>query len=263
MARTDAFYKNNGIFINAAIIGAYANSMASDTGFRQRDIKFYIDLLSNWMETTIPSGVLNIQNTQIQRILDSLVTEGFLRKTQKNDVPYYGLKSLGLIEIVSRLVEDDGMENLDQFFFVYHFVLLYSSKMNSMLLEKNNTISKAYQLEVENLLNSKNLVQRQIEKIQFKIVRLEDRINECRKMSKLAKGYFEKNLPLKTIVEKIEKLYPYQLNNQKNMNELFAELSPDMQLIELTEAPAMRADSLWEPLLNHYKSYLNILKSLA
>ena len=33
MARTDAFYKNHGIFINAAIIGAYANTMADNSGF--------------------------------------------------------------------------------------------------------------------------------------------------------------------------------------------------------------------------------------
>lgn len=46
------------------------------------------------------------------------------------------------------------------------------------------------------------------------------------------------------------------------MSELFNTLSSDVQYLEITEAPKLRAKTLWEPLLKDYQSYLTNIQSL-
>ena len=77
----------------------------------------------------------------------------------------------------------------------------------------------------------------------------------------MIKGNRQK-MSMDEIVHKMEKTYPYQLNNQKKLKDLFKELDPEIQFIEITEAPRMRAKTLWSPLLAYYEEYLSILNEL-
>ena len=128
MSRADAFYLKHGLYINAGLLATHANT--GDHGFRQRDVKFYIELLVNWMDVSFTKGGLEIQNTQIQRQLESLTKEGLLVKKLHKNTPYYSFSSIGLLEITNRLVKDDCLEDLTNFYFLFHFVHLYAFKCN-------------------------------------------------------------------------------------------------------------------------------------
>ena len=260
MARQDAIYDKYALFINSALLAVHNNHPG--VGFRQKDVKFYLELLTNWMETVFKGCGLEVQNTQIQRLLDSMTSEGLLKKEAKKKFPLYSFTPIGLLEVITRLVSDDSLLDLQNFFFLYHVVSLYSNKMEDILLEQRSYLPKSYQLEIKHLLNPETLIERQKKRISIEIEKLSERIDEAYKMSELANTYIKKNLQLSEIIKKVESQYPYQLNNQKKMTELFKGLPPDVQLLEISKGPKQRAQLLWGPLLKNYQSYLSILNSL-
>ena len=259
MSRTDALYDKHALFINSALLAAHANNK---DGFRQKDVKFYIELLTNWMETSFKDFGLEVQNTQVQRILKTLNEEGVLKEGTENGRPVYWFTSVGLLEITTRLVSDDSLFDLHNFYFLFHMVMMYSSKMEEQLFSQRGSLPKSYQLEIKHLLNPKNLIERQTQRVNKEINKLRDRIDEAYKMSEVAEDMMKKEKPISEIILKIETMYPYQLNNQKKMSELFKSLSPDVQYIEITEAPKLRAKTLWEPLLREYVNYLENVSKL-
>lgn len=259
MTRKNAFYDTNALYINAALIAGHANNHQAI--FRQKDIKFFIELMTNWMETSFEDHCLNVQNTQVQRLLDQLTSEGILKKITQNQHPAYEFTSIGVLEIINRLVSDKSLEDNQSFFFLYHFVSLYSDKMQDLLF-KRQSLPQSYKLEIKHLLDPKNLVERQIRRVRFKIEKLRIRIKEAHAMSKISVEMIKKEKSLTEIIKRIETSYPYQLNNQRKMSELFKTLTPDVQYLEITEAPKMRANTLWEPVLRNYENYLAELKLL-
>lgn len=260
MSRADAIYERNGLFINAAMLAVHANT---ENGFYQKDVKFYIELLTNWMETSFEDFGLNIQNTQVQRILDQFVQEGLLKREVSKNRPRYVFTPIGLLEMTTRLVEDRSLFHLQNFYFLYHIVSLYSQKMEELLLKQKGSLPKSYQMEIKHLLNPKNLLERQKMRVQKEIDKLEDRVREAHKMGETAKRMKEQGKSFDQIIHNLEDLYPYQLNNQKKMGELFKSLSPDVLYLELIEAPQYRATTLWEPLLKDFKQYLQRIEQLS
>ena len=260
MSRKDTFYEKNSLFVNAALIANHANNTAID--FRQKDIRFFIELLSNWMETEMEGHCLDVQNTQVQRILDQLTNEGVLNRKVILGKPHYSFTSTGLLQIISRLVSGNSCEDMQSFFFLYHFVTLYSDKMQDLLLNNKNNFRKSYTIEIKHLLDPQILIQTQKRKIILNIEKLEARITDAKEMTKASRKMLAKGMNTDAIIKEIESIYPYQLNNQRKMTELFKSFSPDIRLLEITEAPEFRAKTLWEPLIEHYRTYLKNLENL-
>ena len=86
------------------------------------------------------------------------------------------------------------------------------SKMSEILFEQEN-LPPSLKLEVKHLLNPNSLLENRIEDLKFKIKKLELRMSEAKKMSALGNKLFEQGKKLPEIVQKMEKKYPYQLNN--------------------------------------------------
>jgi hypothetical protein len=259
MERTGSFSQQFSTYFHAACLAAHANQ--KQTGFRQKDLKFFIELLLDWMETTYQSRPPVIKNTQIQRFLNQLVDDGLVKTKEVQSRPHYHFTPHGLLEITTRLVDLNRLQEDQDFYFLYHFVSLYSSKMSEILFEQEN-LPPSLKLEVKHLLNPNSLLENRIEDLKFKIKKLELRMSEAKKMSALGNKLFEQGKKLPEIVQQMEKKYPYQLNNQKTMTALFKELSPDIQFIEITDAPSIRTETLWEPLLTYYQGSLKQAKSL-
>lgn len=261
MNRSDAFYKTHAIHVNAALIATHANS--DKNGFRQRDVRFYIELLSNWSEANFKTSGLEIKNTQIQRLLDSMTKQGYLKSNRRNkSFVTYQFTSIGLLEIISRLIDLEQVTEIQDFYFLFHCVSLYSNKMEDFLIGDRKNLPKSYQLEIKHLLNARTLIERQRERVQHEIKKLNDRIQEAYKMSEYAKELFKTKKTIAEVVLEVESKFPYQLNNQKRMSELFKSLSPDIQLLEISDGPAFRARTLWEPLRDHFTAHLEQLDKI-
>ena len=108
------------IFAAAATIAAHA-SVYQD-GFRQRDVRFLLQLFLNWVERTLGNSPMPISNTQVYRYLEDLVKEGYAKANRRATQPVYRLTRVGLLELVNRIVNKREDNLPDQFFFLCYFL---------------------------------------------------------------------------------------------------------------------------------------------
>src|SRR5689334_22100506 len=119
MSRSGTLFEEHEAVVTAAVIAAQATGQAD--GFRQRDIRFFIELFSNWLESTTGDRALNLHNTQVQRHVDVLTRAGWAKRIGRAP-PRWRLTSDGLAELLRRLVNRRNLTRLDEFFLVFHFV---------------------------------------------------------------------------------------------------------------------------------------------
>ena len=243
-----------------ATVAAHANVRAE--GFRQKDVRFLMELFCNWIESFSRSEVVLIQNTQILRYLGELEREGFVRLIRSSKQPLYRLTRTGLIELISRAVNGGGRENPAQFFFLFYFIGSYRSKIFDLVKAEGRQFPYALELELEALLDCKTLLDREIKTAERKLRELDLRISDGQNAAQLTTESIAKKVPYEEIVKKWEKLYPYGLNSHKPLSELFSEISPDIANWELETGNIKRVENMWKPIRALHTRYLETLKQL-
>lgn len=259
--RTGTIFKRYELFVAAAVIAAHANGPKD--GFRQRDVRFLIELFSNWVEASFESKVLTINNTQVLRYLEELVHEGFARRIAKKDRPNYRLTRTGLIELLTRLIPQSLHIQPEHFFFLYYFIANYKPRIQRLIEEEGKRFPLAMKLEVEGLLDSKTLLEQQIRYAELELKKLDGRIKDAEQGSVLASKLADDSLSLSEIATAIEKKYPYELNSRKPLTELMQEIPPDLGIWELTTGSERRVTHIWGPQREMLVTYLGVLKRLA
>lgn len=260
MERKGNFYQENAVFINAGILTCFANSPYE--GFRPKDLKFYVEVFSNWVETSLGQHSVELQNNQVKRLFESLELKGDLKTLPKKRPQTFRLTSQGLYKYISKLVNLEHINESYQFFFLFHFITLYSSKLKQLLFAEKSDLSPALKTEIQFLLRPAEILRKEKEKVLLRISKLEQRISEANEMQKLSHKLLKDDWSQERIVAELERKFPYQLNNRKNMGDVFKDLILDVRWIELTESPKIRSSSLWSPLLEESRHYLNQLEQL-
>lgn len=256
--RKDALLRRYEVFVAAGILAAHSNQKPQQ-GFRQRDVKFLIELFSNWIEHMLPSATIELQNTQVQRYLDDLEREGYARRIIRGGRPWYLLTRTGLIELASRIVNQSHLIPPEHFFFVYYFIHNYRPRIIKLVQEQGKQFPLALKLELESLLDLKTLVKEQIRLAKTEAEKLEERIDDSKSTAKLATELFRNKLSPVEVAAQVQKLYPYQLNSQKPLAELFSGIPTDLARWELEVGSIKRVDQIWQPSLLFIKSYIDIL----
>lgn len=260
MARADAVLHRYEVFFAAAAIAAHASS--PEQGFRQRDVRFLIELFTNWVDMTAASETLILNNTQIQRYLDALCWEGYARKISKEKFPRYRLSRIGLVELLSRLSLRDGPVQPQHFFFIYYFVRNYQSRLIELIKQEGKQFPPAMRIEIESLLDHSRLLREEKKRADIEFRKWEERARDALKSSQLASQLFAKGVPVLEAVEKIEKLYPYELNSQKPLSELIASIPEEMAAWELAPGNKHRVHQLYHPSRDMIAAYRSILLKL-
>lgn len=258
--RSESLHKNYEVYINCAILAVSAANF--EKGFRQKDARFYIELFSNWVECRFEGPGLELQNTQIGRVLDGLATEGLLKRSLQNKRPIYRPHSFGFIELAQRCAHSAPFM-MEDFIFLYHFLKLYKEKILALLLNKKGRLSRAAEIELEHLLDPQSLIESRVRSLKIELEKLKARAQESAAMSRYAKAQISSGRPPEEMLAQMSEKYPYQLNNQKPMIELMQELPMDLRSFELTEAPHLRAVHLWRPLISYYEACLGALERLS
>lgn len=260
MARADAVLHRYEIFFAAAAIAAHAS--LSETGFRQRDVRFLIELFTNWVDLAAVSENVILNNTQIQRYLDSLCWEGYARKITREKIPKYRLTRIGLLELLSRLSHRTGPARPQHFFFLYYFLCNYRSRLIDLIRQEGKQFPSALRIEIESLLDHKRVLREEIKRADLEQKKWEERSREALKSAQLAAQLFGKNVPLAEAVQKIEKLYPYELNSQKPLSELIAAIPEEMAAWELAVGNKHRVEQLYGPSRGMISAYRDLLLKL-
>lgn len=267
--RKDSVFDQYEVYVCTAIVAAHSNIhfelknknrhlQSQSQGFRQKDVKFLIELFFNWAEL-IPQ-INNLQTTQVQRFLNNLVKEGFTRKLSKDKHPTYRLTRVGLIELLKRIVTPNKIIKLEDFLFINYFLENYRPRIEELVKLEGVQFPYALQVELEALFDTKKLLGEQIRLLEMEVKKIQNRIDHGYKSSSLATKLFNLNIELNLIVEEVEKFYPYDLNSQKPLSELISQIPTKTARWELTLGNINRANQLWAPLLKSRMAHLEVLK---
>lgn len=257
---TDSLFKRNEVYVSTALIGAHAH--AKGEGFRQRDVKFYIELFSNWIEIGLAEAALPVQNTQVLRYIEALVSDGYARKITRKGPPNYRLTRIGLIELLARIVERRvSLTNL-QFLFLFYFLKSYKPIIEALIKSEGNQFPSALKVEVDSLLDTDSLLANELRRAEQDLKRMEIRIADSVGTVALIPKLKSKGWKEGEIIEEVEKLFPYELNSQKPLTELIGDIPVPQRLWELEEGNRKRLKIIWEPEKRMICWYIEELKKL-
>lgn len=258
--RKHSVFERLSLVAATATVAAHANARAE--GFRQRDVRFMMELFCNWMENPPPASPALIQNTQVLRYLKELEQGGLLRTIRRGKRPLYRLTRTGLMELIAAAVSGAGVESPNQFFFLYYFIDSYRPKIFELIKAEGKQFPYALELELQGLLDSEQLLAREIKNAERKLRELDERIVEGQKAAQLTRDMNAKKVPYLDIVRKWEELYPYGLNSHKPLTELFTEIAPDLVRWEIETGNVNRVDKMWQPCRGLHVRYLETLKQI-
>lgn len=261
MTRSGALLEEHEAIVAAAVVAAQAT--LGEAGFRQRDVRFFIELFSNWLQSTTGSYVLPIHNVQVQRYLDVLCRGRSARKIGRKPPPRYQLAPEGLIELLQRMRTRRNLTRPDQFFLVFHIFATYGARLRGIVERQGRAVSRSLALDVHELLDPQELLRAERASVALELRRLKIRIEEARATSALTRQLLAEGRSLPDVIGAVEKEYPYELNSQKPLGELLALLPEPWRRAELEVAAAARAHSLWQPTFDLLLAYDEILKRLS
>jgi hypothetical protein len=245
--------------VAAAVIAAQATLDAS--GFRQRDVRFFLELFSNWMQSTTGSWALALHNTQVQRTLDLYTAVGWAARIGKKP-PRYRLTAEGFVELLRRLVQRRNLTRLDEFFLVHHIIDAYGQRLRALVEQRGLYASRALALDVGELLDTDGLIQRERAAVGRELERLALRVEEAQQTGALTRRLLKDKVPLGDIVGAVEQRYPYELNSRKPLTELLGGLPAPWRRDELETMADRRATGLWAPTRELLVAYDRILERL-
>lgn len=257
----DSLIQRQDIFMAAAAVGAHANSKG--VGFRQKEVRFLIELFSGWLRIPYAGSSFSIQNTQIQRYLNFLVKEGFAKSILRRKTPTYALTRTGLLNLVSAMLEKPYYIPFENCFFAYYFAKSYRPVIESLVQEEGRSFPYALKVELQAMLDPKEIIRRQLDFVEREILKLEDRVISAKQAAALATSMYNQGKTTEQIALEVERNFPYELNYQKSFSELFREIMPHMRKWELETGTLFRRNFIWEPLCQNLKSQRASLLKLA
>ena len=259
--RKDSLFQRYEVFAAAAVITAHANSAAE--GFRQRDVRFYIELFSNWIELGLETSALDLSNTQVSRYVEELADEGLAKRSSRKGKPWYRLTRAGVVDLVSRLVNRDSFMEPPHFLFVHYFIRNYRELILSLLKLEGKPFPKALRIEIENLLEVRSFVKIQLAFAEKEEKKIDDRIKDSLRTNKLASRRFAAGDELLEVTREVESRFPYELNSRKPLTELISQVPPELARWELQVGNMNRIEQIWKPTRLLLLSYIRHLRHLA
>ena len=248
-------------FSSAAVLAAAATSNGGE--FRPRDVRFFLELFSNWVEISFEQGVLEVQNTQIGRFLDTLADGGLLQKrSRRTKAAIYFATRSGIIELTSMLLHDTGQGRRERFFFIVYFISSYKDVILSMIAQDKKRYPYVLSVELDRLLDSGALIDTEIKRTEQEIKQLEIRISMAFESADLFEKEIASGQEMTTAVRNFQRRFPYAMNNVKPLGELITMLPESLQSWELGAGSRKRALDIWQPHLDMLVHYLGQLQEL-
>ena len=239
-----------------------AHTQGEKKGFRQKDVRFFAELFSNWIQLGGMGAVFYMHNTQILRYLSSLVSDGQAKIISRTKPPVYRLNRAGLFTILSEIVNKSYLTERSECMLVWYFLKSYSSQIKDILTKAGTEFSKAHKLEMEELLNIDEFLKKQIQFTIYEIARLQLRVTAAEEMSKSVEKLLKEGTSVSDCISHVAKNYPYELNSQKSFDELLNNLPEDVMYWELLHGGHLKAQGIFEPLLNEVLRFQEYLYKL-
>ena len=248
------------LLLSAALIALHAQG--PNEPFRQRDVRFYAELFANWIESVGKFKALRIHNNQIAREMLRLTKTGTLKKRSHATQPAYVLTPKGLVSCLQNILFVDDDSEQQYVYFKIYFLSNYVLRLRSLLQSAGTAIPTGLKLEIDPLLDWRQVVEQALLRAETDRKRLEKRINDALELPDIVRKLLKERSWAETVAE-VEKRYPYELNSMKSLAELCANLPQELAQWELTEGSRKRATQMWQPLLRSVVNYIEELKKLS
>ena len=259
--RAHSLFDRHHVIAAAAVVGAHAQAGAEF--FRQRDVRFLFELFLNWTEHGGGFRDLQVQNTQVARWLDQIAREGFARRVERGKQPRYRLTRVGLLEMLGRMAREPHHDRLERFFFVHFFLATYRDLLTELVRGEGAQFPHAMQVELEELLDTSRLCQRQIEAAERELERLEARIRDSIGSSSLVRKMIRGGSPADEIVRAVEREFPYELNSQKPLSDVAEEMTAERLCWELDTGAIQRSELIFGPAKRSLETYIHSVREVA
>jgi len=246
------------------LMGALAaQTTGASTGFRQKDLRFYAELFSNWVQLGGVGATHAIHNTQVMRFLRDLVRDHHARATRKLSQPFYNLTRAGVFAITSHLVSRSYLEERSHCILMWYFLKSYEHQIRESMQRAGSEFSRAHQIEMEQLLDRDRFLHRQIQLVRHEIERLKGRIVCAYDIDRDVRALLSTGSSLAACIEHVASHYPYELNPQRPFAETLQELPPAVCEWEITVGSRLRAQHLFDSVVESLEHHERRLCSLV
>ncbi|MCB0328309.1 MAG: hypothetical protein KDD70_01560 [Bdellovibrionales bacterium] len=249
-------------FVAAAILGAHANTRSA--GFRQYDVRYMLEIFTNWVSSAEGQSSLPIQNNQIARYLNALVEEDFATSLGDGRKLRYRLTRRGLLEVITRFVTKAHYNPREHFYFVLSFADMYAGRMIDFVKEEGARFPNSLRLELEALLDPASILNRQIEEVKHELYLLDKRIKDIQKIEALVNKRLGEGVSYENITAEVDRIGFFGFSTQLRFTEVFEMSTVKQGIWEMICGNLLREKLLWEPcraiLLSHLDQ-LEILKN--
>lgn len=246
-------------YFYAATIAAHATLV---TGFRQKDVRFYLELFLDWVDSPFNNSDNTIHNPQIMRFFQDIEKEGYLKKTTTQKVSCYRLSRVGLLEGIKNITATPSFHSMSEFLFIIYFVKSYRKKVVDLIKAEGSQFPRTLQIEIESIFNLDEIISQQINYLEKFLLKLQERILDNQQSSILAQNMAKKDHDATDIAAEIQKHHPYNFNHQKPLKKLISEIPEEIRLFELTQGGLIRNSIIWERQREMYTYYLNMVRKL-
>jgi hypothetical protein len=244
----------------AGCLGAQA--IFSSDGFRQKDLKFLIEMFSNWVDITLKDRVLAVHNTQIMRYLNSLVADGWAQKVSRKGQPRFRLTRLGLISLITQLVQRPPQFPLEHFFFGFHMIDAYRDQIESLVKSEGQQFPAVLKIELDALFDLQRILDNQLSYVRVELQKLKQRISDSESVEAMVKNMRREKKNVKEIAAEIDRCYPHDLHSQKPLAQIYGQLPKPVADWILDVAIAKRREQIWIPISEILEKHIVVLEQL-
>lgn len=259
--RSGSHFERHEIYVVSSLLCAQA--MSGSEGFRQRDIRFLIEMFSNWMDVLLKDQVLGVHNTQIMRCIRGLVKQGYAKELGRASPPRFSLTGLGIVYLLGKLAHQPPQFPLENYLFIHHFLDTYRQPILQMLEEEAKRFPASVKIEVEALLDVRRSLDDHIAFVDLQLRKLRQRIADSRFVIQMVRKMRKDGKITKDIVASIEEKFPYDLNSQKKLTEFYNEMPPSLRDWVLDVALPKRTEQIWVPMADGLERALESLKAMV
>ncbi len=232
-------------FVSCAVLAAHVNGRAK--GFRQHDVRFMIEVFTNWVESAEENPSLPVQNTQVLRYLDNLIEEGFVKVVSQKSFPRYRLTRTGVLEMMTRIVDRPYFNQKEHFYFVFYFIDTYKPQLIRIVKREGKRFPFSLQVELDSLLDVNMLLDRQLEHAQRTMHKLDRRIAEAEKTARTVRKLVKEGTDYSQLLEELEREAPMDLTTSRRYTELYSRVTERQGIWEMTIGNDRRISLVWLP----------------
>jgi len=248
------------MILAAAMLAAHASH--DETGFRQRDLKFFFELCYVWATEFMHDEETAASNMHFARALKQFTASGFAKISSHGRTPRYLLTRAGLLECLHTVTAEASPSRIEETLFAAYFLKNYRATLEGLIKKSAAAFPASVATEIKALLDVSEYKRGVLRKLDRKIERLKAYTNRCIEASAKSKQMLARGAAAEEIVGFLQDFNPYQLNSQKPLKDLYPEIPSSIVSWELTEGARTRAAEIWKPLLDVLERYRKLIREI-